>query len=223
MPHQSRQLELVFLNFDNHAFYNEIFDTSSIDPKLWPAKLTVDAILATCAGKNPQLLTRVKAEPVDIPGWKSNCINLTIDDDAVMPDCAGSPDIERELSQMLAEEDANSRAFPPADAVIEGEHVAGAATAGAGAATMDEGGTGGTTVSDDAAGARIGLSAVPVMPSVGWGQEPLPLVGQHTQITLNMWNGREAILNGIRMQHDSDLWKTQTNYFETVKWPRGES
>ena len=38
------------------------------------------------------------------------------------------------------------------------------------------GGTGATTVSGDPAGAGIGLSAVPVMPSVGWGQQPLPLV-----------------------------------------------
>ena len=59
------------------------------------------------------------------------------------------------------------------------------------------------------------------------------------------WNGREAILNGIIMQHYSDLMESQcktiqiswnqnaklfrsldnthTNYFENVEWPRGDS
>ena len=182
-----QQLELVFLDFDDHAFYNKIFDTSSGDPKLWPALLTVDAILATCAVRSPPLATRVKVErgvmPVTNSEWstqsgsgKSNCIDLTIDDGAVMPDCAGRSGIERELSQMLAEAGANGGAFRPAEAVVEDEGVAGAVTIGAGAATMDESGTGATTVSGDPAGAGIGLSAVPVMPSVGWAQQPLQLV-----------------------------------------------
>ena len=182
-----QQLELVFLDFDDHAFYNKIFDTSSGDPKLWPALLTVDAILATCAVRSPPLATRVKVErgvmPVTNSEWstqsgsgKSNCIDLTIDDGAVMPDCAGRSGIERELSQMLAEAGANGGAFRPAEAVVEDEGVAGAVTIGAGAATMDESGTGATTEPGDPAGAGIGLSAVPVMPSVGWAQQPLQLV-----------------------------------------------
>jgi len=51
----------------------------------------------------------------------------------------------------------------------------------------------------------------------------IQIFGKHIQITLKRWNGREAILNGIRMQHDSDLWKTHTNYFEKVEWQRGDS
>jgi hypothetical protein len=39
----------------------------------------------------------------------------------------------------------------------------------------------------------------------------------HTQITLKMWNGREAILNGIRMQHDSDLIESQCKTIQ-ISW-----